>query len=69
MYSDSILLLIDHCDFYKVRWMNALGLFETFNKFLFFFLISIQEEEFEDPELDYKLRKTCRKMIKVRASL
>lgn len=37
MHSDSILLLIDHCDFYKVRWMNALGLFETFNKFLFFF--------------------------------
>lgn len=68
MYSDSILLLVDHCDFYKVRLMSALGLFETFNKFLFF-LISIQEEEFEDPELDYKLRKTCRKMIKVRASL
>ena len=48
--------------------MSALGLFETFNKFLFF-LISIQEEEFEDPDLDYKLRKTCRKMIKVRVSL
>ena len=68
MYSDSILFLIDHCDFYKVRSMSALGLFETFNKFIFF-LISIQEEEFEDPDLDYKLRKTCRKMIKVRASL
>ena len=37
MYSDSILLLIDHCDFYKVRLMSALGLFETFNKFIFFF--------------------------------
>ena len=68
MYSDSILFLIYHCDFYKVRLMSALELFETFNKFLFFF-ISIQEEEFEDPDLDYKLRKTCRKMIKVRASL
>ena len=37
MYSDSILFLIDHCDFYKVRLMSALGLFETFNKFFFFF--------------------------------
>ena len=31
--------------------------------------LSFQEEEMEDPELDYKLRKTCRKMIKVRDSL
>lgn len=28
-------------------------------------LFQREEEEFEDPDLDYKLRKTCRKMIKV----
>ena len=33
------------------------------------FLISAQEEEIEDPELDYKLRRPCKKMIKVSRSL
>ena len=28
-------------------------------------LILLQEEEMEDPELDYKLKRSCRKMIKV----
>ena len=49
MYSDSILLLIDQCDFYKVRWMSALGLFETFNKFLFFFKFLFRRKSLKTP--------------------
>ena len=51
---------------FVIGWNDyfAIG-FTTLNCKLFYSLFYLQEEEMQDPELDYKLRRTCRKMIRV----